>query len=159
MHYIDTTRRHIVLRPRTAHAGFTLIELMIALGIIAILAGVAVPQYREYATRSRLAHGIGTLKELRARMEQRYADNRTYANAGGNGCAIADFTDPESGFAFTCVLAGAGQAFTWTATGSGRTAGFGYTVDEAGVESTTAAAAGWTSATLPVNRFVLRKGG
>ena len=143
---------------RVPQAGFTLIELMIAVAVVAILAGIAIPQYSDHLVRASLTAATGTLKEVRARMEQRYADNRSYANAAG-ACAIPNFTDPDSGFSFTCAIAAAGQSFTWTATGTGRAAGFTYTVDEAGIERTVAAKAGWTSASLPVTRFVVRKGG
>jgi type IV pilus assembly protein PilE len=138
-------------------AGFTLIELMIALAVVAILAGIAIPQYGEHVLRSQLATATGTLKEVRARMEQRYADNRAYTAAGG-GCAIPDFLHADSGFTFTCAAANAGQSFVFTATGTGRSAGFVYTIDEAGVERTTGVKSGWTSTTLPVNRFIVRRG-
>ena len=139
-------------------AGFTLIELMIAVAAVAVLAGIAVPQYGEHVLRGQLTAGTATLKEVRTRMEQRYADNRSYAVAAG-GCAIGAFTHPDSGFGYTCALNNAGQGFVFTATGSGRTAGCTYTIDEAGVESTTATKSGWTSVTLPANRFIVRKGG
>lgn len=139
-------------------AGFTLIELMIGLAVIAIAAGIAIPQYGEYTLRARVAAAAAQLKDVRARMEQRYADDRTYAAATG-GCSIPNFTDAGIAFDFTCTLAAAGQQFTWTATGTGRSAGFVYRIDEAGVETTAAVRTGWTSATLPVNRFIVRRGG
>jgi len=138
-------------------AGFTLIELMLALVVVAIVAGIAIPQYGDYLLRARLTAATGTLKELRVRMEQRYADERTYAI--GAGCAIAAFTDNDTSFGFACATTNGGQRFTWTATGTGRSAGFVYLIDEAGVETTIAVRTGWTTETLPVNRFIVRQGG
>lgn len=139
-------------------AGFTLIELMVAVAIVAIVAGVAIPQYSDYTLRARVNAAAAQLKELRSRMEQRYADDRSYAAASGS-CAIPDFADTENRFDFTCTATAAGQRFTWTATGTGSSAGFVYRIDEAGIETTAAVRTGWSSATLPVNRFIVRKGG
>lgn len=134
-------------------SGFTLIELMITCAIVAILAAVAIPSYSEYTVRASLTAASGTLKDVRARMERRYADNRSYGAAGV--CAIPNFLDPDSSFNFTCALGGGGQSYVWTATGTGRVTGFTYTIDEAGLERTTLAPPGYVSG---VDRFVLRKG-
>ncbi|MCH8856823.1 MAG: prepilin-type N-terminal cleavage/methylation domain-containing protein, partial [Proteobacteria bacterium] len=60
--------------PRPAHSasaqGFTLIEVMITVAIVAILAAVALPQYRDYVTRSRLADASTGLSTVRAQMER-----------------------------------------------------------------------------------------
>ena len=64
--------------------GFTLIELMIALAVAAILAAVAFPAYTDYVVRSKLTEAHTHLSDLRVKMEQRFQDARTYA---GGPCA------------------------------------------------------------------------
>ena len=140
-----------------ATRGFTLIELMVVVAIIAILSAIAIPLYSDYVLRSRLTAAAGTLKEVRSSMEQRYADNRTYANAAATACAIPNFVEADSGFAFTCELTLLSQGFTWTGTGSGMTADFIYSINEAGIQETHKTRPGWTSAGLPVSRLILRK--
>lgn len=64
--------------------GVTLLELMITLAIVAILAAIAVPGYREYSTRSHRTEGAMALTQIAARQEQFYLQNNTYANALGD---------------------------------------------------------------------------
>jgi type IV pilus assembly protein PilE len=48
-------RSHKSLSGRTRTAGFTLIELMIAVAVVATLAAVALPSYQQYVMRSNRA--------------------------------------------------------------------------------------------------------
>jgi type IV pilus assembly protein PilE len=59
--------------------GFTLLELMITVAIVAILAGIALPSYSDYVVRSKFAEATGNLGDLRVKMEQFYMDNRSYS--------------------------------------------------------------------------------
>ena len=61
--------------------GFTLIELMIAVAIVAILAAIAIPSYTEYVRRGRVTEAFAALSGMRVKMEQYFQDNRTYADA------------------------------------------------------------------------------
>ena len=62
---------------RTQH-GFTLIELMITVAIIAILSAIAIPQYSEYVMRSRITEATMTLSDQRLKMERFFQDNRSF---------------------------------------------------------------------------------
>jgi type IV pilus assembly protein PilE len=139
-------------------SGFTLVELVVVVAIVGVIAAFAIPSWGDHVIRTSASAATGLLKELRSRMEQRYADNRSYASGGATACAIPDFVDADSGFAFACTAATGGQAFTWTATGSGRGAGFVYRIDEAGMETTVSVRSGWTSASMPASRFIIKRG-
>ncbi len=65
--------------------GFTLIELMVTVAIIAILAGIAYPSYQGYITRSRRADGFSALQQFAAAMERYYTTNGSYLGAAAGG--------------------------------------------------------------------------
>lgn len=56
-------------------AGFTLIELMIVITIIAILAAIAIPSYQEYTTRARASEAIIAGSAVKTIVTQNIADN------------------------------------------------------------------------------------
>lgn len=59
--------------------GFTLIELMIAVAILAIIVSIALPSYRNYILKAHRTAAKTTLVELQARQEGHYVDRRRYA--------------------------------------------------------------------------------
>ena len=67
---------------RSRHQGFTLIELMITVAIIAILARLAWPSYQNYVTRTKLTQAFNQLSAYSLTMQQVYQDTRSYATCG-----------------------------------------------------------------------------
>ena len=58
--------------------GFTLIELMIVVAIIAILAAIAIPNYLRYAMKSKTAEATTNLGAIRTGETAYYAENDVY---------------------------------------------------------------------------------
>lgn len=63
--------------------GFTLIEMMIVVAVIAILAAVAYPSYQEHVAKSRRAAAQGCLVEYAQFMERFYTTNMRYNQTSG----------------------------------------------------------------------------
>jgi prepilin-type N-terminal cleavage/methylation domain-containing protein len=132
--------------------GFTLIELMITVAIVAILAAIAIPAYRDYVLRGQIVQATNALSTLRANMERQYQDNRQYTTPVT--IPPGKFTSPcdptmtsqisAGSFAISCSNLTA-TTFTAQAQGSGGTAGFTFTVDQQNTRTTPNAGAGWSS--------------
>ena len=151
---------HSTQRPRRLRApgGFTIIELMIAVAIIAILAAVALPSYRDYILRGHLADATNGLATMRAQMERHFQDNRSYATVGTSvtPCASTDAaTRTFNLFVVSCSGTPTATAFTLQAVGSGAASGFTLTITEADVRATSAAPSGWSTCS---SKWLLRKG-
>jgi prepilin-type N-terminal cleavage/methylation domain-containing protein len=143
--------------PRTRPHGFTLIELMIAVAIVAILAMVAVPSYSAYIMRGHLADATSGLAAMRAQMERHYQDNRSYATVGAftSPCAADAASRTFGNFVVSCSGTPDATTFTLQAVGSGPVNGFTYTVNQADVRATTAAGSGWNTCT---SKWLTKKG-
>lgn len=60
------------------HRGFTLIELMITVAIMAILAAIAYPSYIDSVRKARKADAQAQMMELASFMERFYTENNRY---------------------------------------------------------------------------------
>lgn len=75
-------------RLATRAGGFTLVELMIVLVVIAILTATAVPAYQDHVRRARRADAQATLVKAAQFMERNYTEAGRYDQTSG-GAAIA----------------------------------------------------------------------
>jgi type IV pilus assembly protein PilE len=76
---------------KTAYLGFTLIELMIATAVVAVLAAVALPSYRAHFRKSMRAEAQVYLLSVASREQQFLVDTRSYsASLADIGVAMPD---------------------------------------------------------------------
>lgn len=64
---------------KTSEQGFTLIELMITVAVIAILATAALPTYQDHIRKSRRAEAQAFLMAVASRQQQFLVDTRAFA--------------------------------------------------------------------------------
>ncbi len=124
--------------------GFTLIEVMVTVAIVAIISAIAIPIYTGYVTRANVQTGVQGLAVARTRMEQYFMDNRTYANGADCGAVLPTEADADN-FGFACEPTA--TTYTVTATGVAGTNmdGFVYTINEQNVRTSTITKTGWGS--------------
>lgn len=99
--------------------GFTLIELMVVVAIIAILASVGYPMYTGYMQKSRRASAQAHLMDIAQREQQYLMDARAYA-IDPDGLTTLNMTTPSDvSTYYTIAITGsntAGAPPTFTAT-------------------------------------------
>jgi type IV pilus assembly protein PilA len=69
--------------------GFTLIELMIVVAIIGILAAVALPAYKDYTVKAKMAEVVMAASACRTTISEVYQSSTVLPAAGSWGCEVA----------------------------------------------------------------------
>lgn len=95
--------------------GFTLIELMIVVAIVAILAAVAIPSYQQYIQKSRRVDAKETLTRMAALQERFFFQNSAYT---ADRSDLGGEFSPEGWYRITMPVV-TDSTFTITATAIG----------------------------------------
>jgi len=112
--------------------GFTLIEVLIVMGIVAILAAIAFPSYTEQVRKSRRIDAMNGLHRIQLAQEQWRANHTAYtAVLMGDNCGNTEAADntglcmsgtSERGYYTLAIAAASATGFTATATPAGKQA-------------------------------------
>lgn len=121
------------------HHGFTMIELMIVMIIVAILLSIAVPSYRAWILKSHRSDAMATLSQDQVILERCYALSFSYATA----CAalpVFPQTSPQGYYSIT-LSNQTPTSYTLTATAIGTqtldTNCLTFSVDQTGLKTAT----------------------
>lgn len=119
-------------------AGFSLIELMVVVGVIGILAAIALPSYNEHIRKTRRAAGGACATAAAQQMERYYTTELTYVGAPA-GAVLDDICDPETLDSYIIGTDNVGpRTYTVTATPTGNQSGDScgvLSITQAGVKS------------------------
>ena len=122
---------NVTFKKNAGVRGFTLIEALIAMVVLAVLAGIAIPNYTSYVNRSKRAAAKTVLMDAANALERNYTTfgcyNKTFvavcqSQAAGSAFTLTNVTAPPDGRAAYIIGFAAGptsQGYTLSATPCG----------------------------------------
>ena len=113
--------------------GFTLIELMIVVAVVAILASIAIPSYLEQSRKGRRADALRSVGDMQLALERWRSENPSYADCGA-ACGSGTYPTAPTSLYYTIGVTADATSYTITAT---RKAGSAQANDRCGNLSAT----------------------
>ena len=128
------------MKKLSSRRGFTIIELMIALVIVALLVAVAIPSYQSYVMKGYRSDAIKDVTAVLQAQERYYSDNYTYTtDLSDLGYANSTLSTSDNRYVISAAACGSTaltQCIQVTATAQGSQAGDGnLVVDTTGTQT------------------------
>lgn len=95
-------------RKENANKGFSLVELIVVVAIMAVLIGILAPQYLKYVEKSRAQKDSSAAEEVRHAVEIAIADETIYNDLGIDSTTTSANVVVQDDTAFTYSISGKG---------------------------------------------------